>query len=77
MSDKSDYYDSILGDDKLEPPEVGVVHVNEPRDPHMWARRQASKDLGIPEEDLPDEPDEMGDHSDDQGWDVEDEDERN
>lgn len=37
-------------------------------DPYWWQRQEASKRFGIPESELPDEPDEMSDHSDDQGW---------
>lgn len=40
----------------------------EVRDPYSWERAAAARKLGIPEEELPDEPDEMADHSDQQGW---------
>lgn len=41
----------------------------EPHDPYLYQRWQASKLFGIHPDDLPDEPDEMYDHSDQQGYD--------
>lgn len=38
-------------------------------DRNSWRKYQASKELGVPENQLADEPDEMLDHSDQQGWD--------
>lgn len=37
-------------------------------DPYAWQRRQGSIELGIPESEMADEPDEMADHSDEQGY---------
>ena len=43
--------------------------VKEPIDKYSWRRRQVANELGIPESELADEPDEMIDHSDQQGYD--------
>lgn len=48
-----------------------IIHEYIPYDWASWARYKASKELGIPEEDMADEPDEMGDHSDEQPYDEE------
>lgn len=45
-----------------------VIQVQDTPDKYAWRRRQGSKQLGIPEDQMADEPDEMLDHSDDQGW---------
>lgn len=45
-----------------------VKHTVEPYDKYSWVRYHAAKKLGIPESELADEPDEMPDHSDQQGW---------
>lgn len=42
--------------------------INEPADKHSWQRQKQANELGLPESELADEPDEMSDHSDDQGW---------
>jgi hypothetical protein len=45
--------------------------VKDEPDRYMWERRRGSVQLGIPESELATEPDEMPDHSDDQGYDHE------
>lgn len=48
-------------------PMIKVSH--EVVDRYAWQRQAGAKKLGIPESELADEPDEMADHSDDQGYD--------
>lgn len=51
----------------LTTPKVEVVI--EPVDPYLYGRWDAAKKLGVRMDELADEPDEMSDHSDDQGYD--------
>ena len=61
-----DHTGKWVGKDK---PQVSRQY--EQRDPHMWERARQARILGLPEEDLLDEPDRMPDGSDEQGWDKE------
>ena len=51
----------------LNKPRTQVV--KEAEDPYLYRRWKAAQDLGVSPDQLNDEPDEMSDHSDDQGWD--------
>lgn len=50
-----------------------LVTVKDVPDRFMWQRQAAANEFGLDVKTLPDEPDEMSDHSDSQGWDVEEE----
>lgn len=58
----------------LSKPRVEIIKIED--DKYLYRRYQASKELGIPPDQLEDEPDEMLDHSDDQGYDQFNEEER-
>ena len=77
-TDDDDFTDMIEPDEINDIRWVGedkaIVIVRDKPDPYAWARRQASIDLGVPEIDLLDVPDRMPDGSDEQGWDMEEED---
>lgn len=47
-----------------------VERVVEQPDPYSYQKWKGAKELGISISDMADTPDEMSDHSDDQGWDL-------
>lgn len=48
-----------------------VEHIIVPHDKYSWEREKQRQALGLKDADMADEPDEMSDHSDDQGFDNE------
>lgn len=44
------------------------MQIQDTPDKYAWERRKGSLQLGLPESEMTDEPDEMIDHSDSQGW---------
>lgn len=76
--------DAFLRPEEIEPTKDGITNAlyiigkNKPKvervieetDPHSYAKWQGAKDYGILISDMADEPDEMSDHSDQQGYDL-------